>query len=177
MEEILVVGELCTDKFVYGEVKRLSPEAPVPILNPSQVIINSGMAGNVVENLKILTPYSEIHLLHQKKEITKTRYVEKKSNHMFLRTDEGDDNVDALILDDNNNVLALIEFQGDQHFHPVPRWGGLHGHLSTAKHDQIKALFAQRNNIPLFYITESEQKKIYPMLEQLINYLFPQQIN
>ena len=73
--------------------------------------------------------------------------------------------------------LALIEFQGDQHFHPVPRWGGLHGHLSTAKHDQIKALYARRNNIPLFYITESEQKKIYPMLEQLINYLFPQQIN
>ena len=108
MEEILVVGELCTDKFVYGEVKRLSPEAPVPILNPSQVIINSGMAGNVVENLKILTPYSEIHLLHQKKEITKTRYVEKKSNHMFLRTDEGDDNVDALILDDFY-VLGLIE--------------------------------------------------------------------
>ena len=69
MEEILVVGELCTDKFVYGEVKRLSPEAPVPILNPSQVIINSGMAGNVVENLKILTPYSEIHLLNQKKEL------------------------------------------------------------------------------------------------------------
>ena len=84
---------------------------------------------------------------------------------------------DFAILDDNNNVLALIEFQGDQHFHPVPRWGGLHGHLSTAKHDQIKALYARRNNIPLFYITESEQKKIYPMLEQLINYLFPQQIN
>ncbi len=84
---------------------------------------------------------------------------------------------DFAILDDNDNVLALIEFQGDQHFHPVPRWGGLHGHLSTAKHDQIKALYARRNNIPLFYITESEQNKIYPMLEQLINYLFPKQIN
>ena len=45
-----------------------------------------------------------------------------------------DNNIfDIGILDDNDNVLALIEFQGDQHFHPVPRWGGLHGHLSTAK--------------------------------------------
>jgi hypothetical protein len=33
---------------------------------------------------------------------------------------------DFAILDENNNPLALVEFQGDQHFHPVPRWGGLH---------------------------------------------------
>lgn len=84
---------------------------------------------------------------------------------------------DFAILDENDNPLALIEFQGDQHFHPVKRWGGLSGHLSTAKHDKIKAIFAQRNNIPLYYITESEQNKIYPMLEQLINFVFPHKIN
>ena len=108
MEEILVVGELCTDKFVYCDVRRFSPEAPVPVLNPTQFVPNSGMAGNVVENLKSLSPFSEFHFLHQKNEILKTRYVEKKSNHMFLRVDEGDDNVDQLILDDNY-ILGLLE--------------------------------------------------------------------
>lgn len=84
---------------------------------------------------------------------------------------------DFAILDENDNPIALIEFQGDQHFHPVKRWGGLHGHLSTAKHDKIKALYAKKNNIPLFYINESEQNKIFPMLEGLINFLYPHKIN
>ncbi len=108
MVEILVVGELCTDKFVYGDVKRFSPEAPVPVLNPTQFVLNSGMAGNVVENLKTLSPFSEIHFLHQKNEILKTRYVEKKSNHMFLRVDQGDNSVDQLVLDDES-ILELVE--------------------------------------------------------------------
>ena len=51
MKKILVIGELCIDRFVYGEVKRLSPEAPVPVFNPKDIIENKGMAGNVVENL------------------------------------------------------------------------------------------------------------------------------
>ena len=31
---ITVIGELCKDTFTYGETKRLSPEAPVPVVNP-----------------------------------------------------------------------------------------------------------------------------------------------
>ena len=48
MKKILVIGELCIDKFVYGEVKRLSPEAPVPVFNPIVTEENRGMAGNVL---------------------------------------------------------------------------------------------------------------------------------
>ena len=52
MVKILVIGELCVDRFVYCEIKRLCPEAPVPVLNPVYTTTNDGMAGNVVENLK-----------------------------------------------------------------------------------------------------------------------------
>ena len=56
MDKILVtvIGEMCTDKFIYGDVTRLCPEAPVPVLNPFRVVENPGMAGNVVENIKAL---------------------------------------------------------------------------------------------------------------------------
>ena len=54
MKKILVIGELCIDRFVYGDTKRLSPEAPVPVFNPIETIENKGMAGNVVENVKSL---------------------------------------------------------------------------------------------------------------------------
>lgn len=94
----LVIGELCIDKFIYGEVSRFSPEAPVPVLNPVDIIENDGMAGNVVRNLLSLDPNLEIDQWHQQEEITKTRLVEKKSNHMFIRIDEGEKEITPLDL-------------------------------------------------------------------------------
>ena len=96
--KITVIGELCEDIFVYGETKRLSPEAPVPVFNPFYTDKNPGMAGNVVENLKPLDLDIEVGFIHQNKIITKTRFVDYKSNHMFIRVDEGENNVEPLIL-------------------------------------------------------------------------------
>lgn len=87
----LVIGENCVDRFVYCEAKRLSPEAPVPVLTPLYTIENPGMAGNTIANIRAMSPNTEIVSIHQKQKITKTRYVEEKSNHMFLRVDEGED--------------------------------------------------------------------------------------
>ena len=88
--KILVIGEICVDKFVYCEAKRLSPEAPVPVLNPVKTVKNQGMAGNTLANIKALAPDYYTMSLGQNEPITKTRYVEEKSNHMFLRLDEGE---------------------------------------------------------------------------------------
>lgn len=90
MIKILVVGENCEDNFIYGECKRLSPEAPVPIMNPIHIVQNSGMSGNVVENLKSLNKDLNIDHWHQSEKILKTRFVDKKTNHMFLRLDDGE---------------------------------------------------------------------------------------
>jgi bifunctional ADP-heptose synthase (sugar kinase/adenylyltransferase) len=87
---VTVIGEYCTDTFIYCETNRLSPEAPVPVLNPIEIVTNPGMAGNVVQNIKSLSPNARIIELHQKNEIKKTRYVDYKSNHMFVRVDEND---------------------------------------------------------------------------------------
>lgn len=90
---ILVIGESCTDRFIYGEVNRLSPEAPVPVFSPIETTQNPGMAGNVVANIKALEPgYKVIHLA-QEESIYKTRYVDIKTNHMFIRVDEGENNL------------------------------------------------------------------------------------
>jgi len=88
--KVLVIGETCVDKFVYCDAKRLSPEAPVPVLTPLKTVKNPGMAGNTFANVKALAPDAVMASVHQKSEITKTRYVEEKSNHMFLRVDEGE---------------------------------------------------------------------------------------
>ena len=48
---VLVIGDSCTDEFVYGEINRISPEAPVPVLQPVKNTKNGGMANNVYNNL------------------------------------------------------------------------------------------------------------------------------
>ncbi|MGE3611478.1 MAG: bifunctional heptose 7-phosphate kinase/heptose 1-phosphate adenyltransferase [Bacteriovoracaceae bacterium] len=51
---ILVVGDLGIDKYTYGEVKRISPEAPVPVLEVTKEWDKLGLAANVSDNLKAL---------------------------------------------------------------------------------------------------------------------------
>ncbi|MGE4480624.1 D-glycero-beta-D-manno-heptose-7-phosphate kinase [Acidocella sp.] len=51
---VLVVGDAMLDRYVYGEVSRISPEAPVPILTVTREVAMPGGAGNVVRNLTAL---------------------------------------------------------------------------------------------------------------------------
>ncbi|HEX9464303.1 MAG TPA: D-glycero-beta-D-manno-heptose-7-phosphate kinase [Alphaproteobacteria bacterium] len=48
---VLCVGDVMLDRFVYGHVDRISPEAPIPVLSIERDISMLGGAGNVVRNL------------------------------------------------------------------------------------------------------------------------------
>lgn len=54
IKPIVVVGDVGLDKYTYGEVARISPEAPVPVLEVSREWFKLGMASNVSDNLKSL---------------------------------------------------------------------------------------------------------------------------
>jgi D-beta-D-heptose 7-phosphate kinase/D-beta-D-heptose 1-phosphate adenosyltransferase len=99
MKKILVIGDFCTDKFVYGHVDRLSPEAPVPVFIPIETKTNDGMAGNVAVNLMAMSTEYEVELQYQDQHITKTRYIDYNTNHMFMRVDQGEGNIKPLKLD------------------------------------------------------------------------------
>ena len=49
--KILLVGDFFLDEYIYGNVERISPEAPVPIINVEKKEFNLGGAGNVCNNL------------------------------------------------------------------------------------------------------------------------------
>jgi len=51
---VLVIGDLMLDESLWGHIQRISPEAPVPILNLERRGYALGGAGNVVRNLKTL---------------------------------------------------------------------------------------------------------------------------
>ena len=48
---ILLIGDFMLDKYVWGEVKRISQEAPIPVLNVTSEEIRPGGAGSVANNL------------------------------------------------------------------------------------------------------------------------------
>ncbi|HEX4407634.1 MAG TPA: D-glycero-beta-D-manno-heptose-7-phosphate kinase [Xanthobacteraceae bacterium] len=53
-QTVLCVGDLMLDDFVYGEVTRISPEAPTPVLAVERSEIEIGGAGNVARNIAAL---------------------------------------------------------------------------------------------------------------------------
>lgn len=86
---ILIIGESCDDIFIYGDVKRLTPEAPVPIITPTKTIKSEGMARNVYNNLNSLG--GNIHRFYTNDtKIKKIRYVDDSYNYILIRIDEND---------------------------------------------------------------------------------------
>ncbi len=53
-QTVLCVGDLMLDDFVYGEVSRISPEAPTPVIAVARSELMIGGAGNVARNLAAL---------------------------------------------------------------------------------------------------------------------------
>ena len=85
---VLVIGDSCKDVFVYGDITRISPEAPIPVFVPTHEESNDGMARNVSNNVESL----EIHIttITNINGIVKKRFVENRSGQMVLRVDEHD---------------------------------------------------------------------------------------
>lgn len=53
-KRILVIGDLMLDNYLWGDVKRISPEAPVPVVEVHESSSNPGGAANVAANLRSL---------------------------------------------------------------------------------------------------------------------------
>lgn len=132
---VLVVGESCRDIFHYGICERLCPDAPVPVFKPTYTIENNGMAMNVENNLKAMNVDVDLHTNENWQELTKTRYVDSKTNHMFIRIDEGEEDYgssniqtiaicydfyDAVIISDyNKGFLTQGDIQWIVKQHPI----------------------------------------------------------
>ena len=84
--KVLLIGDSCEDRYFYGDVKRLNPEAPVPILEYKRGVTSKGMAWNVRENL--MSFGVEVYISTHPEEIIKTRFIDEKSNQQILRSDE-----------------------------------------------------------------------------------------
>jgi D-beta-D-heptose 7-phosphate kinase / D-beta-D-heptose 1-phosphate adenosyltransferase len=130
--KVLCVGDIILDKFVYGDVERISPEAPIPVFNIKSDKLMLGGAGNVASNLsglgaktrfitvigndlagndvkKLITsiPNMTATLIHEKKRRTsiKTRYI--AGGQQMMRTD--DETIALIQKETKHRILKLID--------------------------------------------------------------------
>lgn len=136
--KILVIGDSCEDIFRYGRVNRLAPEAPIPIITPTNEKNNPGMAGNVVANLKALG--AEVDFITNKKEIRKIRYVCSKYNHLLLRVDENDE-----------CERILVDFLPQKEYDAIVISDYCKGFLCEEDIEKITSTF---RNVPIFLDTK-----------------------
>lgn len=104
--KILIFGESCKDIFHYGDCSRLCPDAPVPVFKLINTVETWGMAKNVERNLLSLGAKVDLITNSNNKSVTKVRYMDKRTNHMFLRVDENDESYGQLSID----KLESIDF-------------------------------------------------------------------
>ena len=116
--KVLLIGDSCTDEYVYGVCERLNPEAPVPILRKTRVETQRGMAWNVRQNL--MSFGIEVCLITQDEQIIKRRIIDERYNQQLLRVDIEDkakpftgklsnQNFDALVISDYDKGFITTE--------------------------------------------------------------------
>ncbi|MGX7029762.1 DUF2726 domain-containing protein [Vagococcus zengguangii] len=86
------------------------------------------------------------------------------TNNTFMR-------VDFMILE-NGQPIAGIEYDGEQHFHPVEQFGGKEGFEKTQARDQVKNQYFKDMGIPLLRISYLEYERIEEILSENINLWF-----
>lgn len=130
--KILLIGDNGVDQYQYGTVDRISPEAPVPIINYTHTVTKAGMAANVKDNLEKLG--CEVEFLHGIKTCIKTRVIDSKTKHHLLRIDQDTpskpvkvdykklDKYDAIVISDYNKgsiSYDLVENIREHYVGPV----------------------------------------------------------
>src|SRR5512140_717584 len=59
-KRVLVIGDLMLDEFIWGKVSRISPEAPVPVVNVASESYYPGGAANVARNVREFTAHTMV---------------------------------------------------------------------------------------------------------------------
>lgn len=109
---ILCIGDIMLDRFVYGKVDRISPEAPVQVLNPQKTKVVLGGCGNVVANLSTLgckTHYFGIVGNDSNGKEIARQLKQCGCKYKLLKLDDYSTIVKTRFIANNNHILRLDE--------------------------------------------------------------------
>jgi len=92
-----------------------------------------------------------------------------KYRKQYVFKEIGKKKFDFALLNNKNEVIGIIEFDGKQHFIESSFFGGKEKFEEIKKNDKLKNHFCKSNNIPLLRIKYNEYDKINELLTGFIN--------
>lgn len=110
LDPILTIGDVGLDKYTIGQVHRISPEAPVPVVHVKQEQYKLGLAANVADNLQALKV--PVHLFgvvgdDGNGKILQSMAEERSIAASFLRTSTRPTIVKERIMDDRQQICRV----------------------------------------------------------------------
>jgi len=76
---------------------------------------------------------------------------------------------DFAVFDSRNNLIGLIEYDGQQHFKPIKFFGGEDTFKKVTERDKLKNRYCKKENIPLLRIRYDEYDSIESIVRETIN--------
>ena len=102
-KKIAVIGDLILDKYIFGDVERISPEAPIPIVNVQKETFAPGGAANVAANVSTLS--GKAYLLGiVGKDSARETLLETAHSYAI--------NTDGILTDNNKTTIQKIRVIG-----------------------------------------------------------------
>lgn len=112
-KKIIVIGDVMIDTYIYGKVSRISPEAPVPVVNFDSRTNHLGGAANVALNIKALgaTPFIFSIIGDDKNgmEFEKLLSENHLSNIGVIKSDSRTTSVKTRIIGNNQQLIRIDE--------------------------------------------------------------------
>ncbi|MGE3825958.1 MAG: bifunctional heptose 7-phosphate kinase/heptose 1-phosphate adenyltransferase, partial [Bacteroidia bacterium] len=112
-QTVLIIGDVMIDSYIKGKIDRMSPEAPVPIVNVTSKEERLGGAANVALNIQSLGAKPIVCAITGEDESAKTLERLFKSNKLLteglLQLKKRPTTVKTRIICDNSNVLRVDE--------------------------------------------------------------------
>lgn len=100
-KKVLVIGDLMVDEYITGKVSRISPEAPVPVLNFQDKTLEVGGASNVANNIRTLG--SEVYVVGVAAE-------DEAGNWLRVRLTENGMNTDGIFVEKDRPTSVKTRF-------------------------------------------------------------------
>jgi D-beta-D-heptose 7-phosphate kinase/D-beta-D-heptose 1-phosphate adenosyltransferase len=103
-----VVGDVSVDSFVYGQVERISPEAPIPVLRVQRESVVLGGAGNVVQTSSRLWPRRYVGVVGHAQGVIQlpTNRVAAASRYLYYYRRLAPDEIKTRFVRDGNLLRA-----------------------------------------------------------------------
>lgn len=159
---VLLVGDICEDIYQYGDVTRINPEAPVPVLDLTKMRTVEGMVGNVNKNLTNLG--AKVTQITGDNKSIKTRFIDERSGHQLLRVDEDKLSNPINIKDiPNTNYDCVVISDYNK---------------GSLTYDNIKKIINKYKDIPIFIDTKKTDierfDQIFPQTKVFIKINLPE---